>query len=60
MLIKKGRCIDGYREFFYLKNNNFKYNNKGSGKYLHQLVAYIKNLELDTVIMEEAMGIKAL
>lgn len=52
---KKGRCIeDGYREFFYLKNNNFKYNNKGSGKYLHQLVAYIKNLELETAIRIEA------
>lgn len=52
---KKGRCIeDGYREFFYLKNNNFKYNNKGSGKYLHQLIAYLKNLELETAIGIEA------
>lgn len=52
---KKGRCIgNGYREFFYLKNNNFKYNNKGSGKYLHQLVAYLKNLELEMAIAIEA------
>lgn len=52
---KKCRCIEnGYREFFYLKNNNFKYNNKGSGKYLHQLVAYLKNLELEMAIAIEA------
>lgn len=49
---KKGRRIEnGYREFFYLKKNN---NNKGYGKYLHQLVAYIKNLELETAINIEA------
>lgn len=51
---KKGRCIEGYREFFYLKNNSVKYNNKGSGKYLHQLVAYLKNLELEMAIAIEA------
>lgn len=42
------RIENGYRDFFYLK-----YGNKGCGKYLHQLVAYIKNLELDTVIWEK-------
>ena len=51
---KKGKCIEGYREFYYLKMNNFKYNNRGSGKYLHQLVDYIKNLELETAIDIEA------
>lgn len=51
---KKGKCIEGYREFYYLKMNNFKYNNRGSGKYLHQLVDYIKNLELETAINIEA------
>lgn len=52
---KKGGCIEyGHREFFYLKTNNFKYKNRGSGKYLHQLVAYIKNLELETAIDIEA------
>ena len=49
---KKGRRIEnGYREFFYLKKSN---DNKGYGKYLHQLVAYIKNLELETAINIEA------
>lgn len=43
------RIENGYRDFFYLKEGN-----KGCGKYLHQLVAYIKNLELETAIRIEA------
>lgn len=50
---KKGKCIgNGYREFFCLKKTNN--DNKGYGKYLHQLVAYLKNLELEKAINIEA------
>ena len=52
---KKGKCIgNGYREFFCLNLNKNSNDNKGYGKYLHQLVAYLKNLELETAISIEA------
>lgn len=47
---KDGKRIENdYRCFFYLKDGN-----KGHGKYLHQLVDYLKDLELDIAIRIEA------